>query len=303
MLYNEKLEQFKDDVDRAVGKLFAKAFDKQSHPNDLFLILIHGHYDQDLIKNGAGLNPYVFGPGRDGLKHDNEYDFFKWFQGVYLLTGNPIKHREFLKTQKDWYLHQKIVTQMEFLVYLKLWESDFFLKTIYNLCRLIHGEPYNWNTVFGNSRKTLIEDDIKKKCRKIVPKFSELIEETYIRQIRNAAAHSQHWISGDFMNFFNHDPKAGLYLKSINYETWEVIFHKSLLLYNGLANFAREYENIYRERALHLHFGLDVKGINQRSKTKSNFIRLFDPSDINSRWIWYQTYSDYYIKKVHIISY
>lgn len=293
MFYAEKLNQYAESVKKAVDKLFDKAYAKQSDSSDLLLVILHGFYNHELNTTnyrGYNFNPFVFGLGEEGMMNLSQFEFWDTFRKNAMIYGSASKHQEYLKSKNTWHAEQSMNTQIELMVYLKFWESDYVLKQLYNVCRLIHGQPYDWYKKLGNSRKHLIEFDIKASSRNACPKFHNLIQESYIRQIRNAAAHSQYRISGDYLNLYNYDPCSGFLLKSITIEKWEEIFHKTMLLYNFIIDNLNKYEQQYREEVLDRHFGHRLRVVKKGGSTEYAWLRLFDPNDIGSRWVWYENY-------------
>lgn len=269
MLSNQLLIALNTEVKKAVDKLFEKAHSNQAHEGDLLLTIVHAFYNNDVILNNS---PYVFGPGSEGLIENSQNDFIKQY----------IKNSERISSLIG---EVNFLYQFELMLYLKVWESDLMLKRLYNLCRLIQGEEYDWDKVLNadTSRKHLIDHDIKKKTQRLIPKFYNLIDEIYLRQIRNAAAHSQFRITSTHIILYNTNVENDMPLKNVTLDCWTNIFHKTLLLQNAITANINKYDKIYRSKALGKQYGHLVK----LGNGKENWIRLENSNNLKSRWIWY----------------
>ena len=258
MLYIDTLDGHLDESKEALQSLFQKVKKNQSDENDLLLVLLNGFHSEGLV--GSGLSPFMFGPGIESYVEQTQYDFFHSFRTTYLRKSKA----EFLKEEQlndEWYKKYHTITQLELLVYLKLWESDLLLKQMYNLCSLLlHGNSYDWyKTTKGEGRKSLIEDQIIKTCKNKAPKFHRFIDSIYNRQIRNAAAHSQFYILGNHISFTNHDHDNGHDLHQLSIDEWETTFHRTVLFYNSFIRTSQDYSRRYKDEAKDKHFGKKIR--------------------------------------------
>jgi len=63
MLFEETINEYKDEVETAVGQLYDKAYQNQMHETDLLLVLENGlkkDYDQATLKR-LKMSPYQIG--------------------------------------------------------------------------------------------------------------------------------------------------------------------------------------------------------------------------------------------------
>ena len=288
MLYIDTLDSHRNESKEAIQSLFHKVKKNQSYENDLLLVLLNGFYNESLV--GSGLSPFMFGPGIESYTEQTQYDFFHSFRTTYLQKSKA----EFLKDKQlndDWYRAYHTITQLEMLVYLKLWESDLLLKQMYNLCcRLLHGNPYDWyKTTKGEGRKYLIEDQIIKRCKNKAPKFYHFVSSIYNRQIRNAAAHSQFHISGDSISFTNHNPGDNHNLHQLSVDEWETIFHRTVLFYNSFIGTSQGYFQKYKDEAKYEHFGKKIRTTRSDGNQSYEWVKYLSDRD---RWIWYENWNE-----------
>jgi len=136
-LLNEKYRLLKPGFD----KLYDLAFQNQTHPGDLLVVHQNGFYNPKVYEWDnipEKLSPYMMGPGSEGHSENTHHDFI----GHYVknnttqetLVGylkrviyNPAKVHEIHKLE----IHEGFSIQTEMLIYLKIWESDAFIKSLY----------------------------------------------------------------------------------------------------------------------------------------------------------------------------
>jgi hypothetical protein len=305
MLYKDKLDSFNRISQNAVEDFFKKCKQNQSDPNDLLLVILHGFFDESILQTrkigNKKLSPYVFGHGYEGLANDTQYQFFHQFRLTYFTNNSREDYIKYNTNENPgWKNYYHIITQLELLVYLKFWESDFILKQLFNMSsNLLHGKEYDWyKSMKDSGKKNLIENQIIRSCKKRAPKFYDYLRKSYSRQIRNAAAHSQFWIVGDHINFNNYDPNDGHCLKTLNIEDWEDIFHRTIMLYNYLIKYTEEFKKEYANEVRGKHFGKRVRITNKGKLIKYEWLRL---DESNDRWIWYNNWKEFNIKRFNII--
>lgn len=297
MLYLDRLKFFEKEAEIAVGSLFTKAEKNQDHENDLLLVLIHGHYN-DTFKQ---LSPYMFGDGREGLADQAQYDFFHSFRTSYITKDNRQDFITSLDVDKHKAMKQyHIITQLELLIYLKFWESDYILKQLYNLSsNLLNNKAYDWHKDMKSAgKKSLIEDLIIKASKNKAPKFYNYISTIYSRQIRNAAAHSQFWLSGDNLNFNNFDPQEGHMLKTLQITEWEDIFHKTIQFYNFFIAKRNELNKRFFVEAEDKHFGKQIRIVKNDGTIQFEWLKCIP---FPYRWQWYKSWAKTGIKTFHIL--
>ena len=132
--------------------------------------------------------------------------------------------------------------------YQLIWENGFFLKTLKEISHLLNGENYDWELDIDSktraTRSNYIKDAIITKFSK-TPKFQNLLEEAYNKDLRNAIAHTQYRliqggivltsIKGD-----NHQPFYG-----IAFEQWEEIYSKAWFLLRYIFSGLKDIMELY----------------------------------------------------------
>ena len=128
------------------------------------------------------------------------------------------------------------------LIYLKVWESDLFIKRLYQFARIINNEHYDWyfkisessrDRTSNGTRQNIIRSKIKDRFKIKSPIIYNLLKNTYNTQIRNSIAHSNYSFLNRYIhlnNFIKSDPFSQN--KSITFDEWINIFHSTLILHN-----------------------------------------------------------------------
>lgn len=80
---------------------------------------------------------------------------------------------------------------IEMMIYSHLWESVYFLKSLYRLTNILTGKGYKWNvTIPEYKRHNFIVDEIINPLKQKDSKLGAIIEKGYCSIIRNAFAHA-----------------------------------------------------------------------------------------------------------------
>jgi len=287
MLFEETLLQYENYVKEAVEELFKTAFSKQLNENDLLLVLQNGlkqNYSAETLKR-LKITQYSIGPDYIGLRYNSFYDFINQYRKAIFKKSDHID--EINKQHADRKYFYNYFIEQELLIYLKFWETDLILRRLYNLSRLARGLNYSWDysqNLF-NERRKLVKMEIQKNLQNITPKFCQLIEDIYSRQLRNAIAHSQYYLLYDTIILTNKSDKPFYKIHSIELKDWEVLFHKNILFYNYLIHFLNEYSTIYQNLAEDKQNGLMIifPDKNIKGNNETGWVR-YDKAV--SRWNW-----------------
>ena len=287
MIFEETLQTYKDSVKKAVGELFRKAYSNQVNDTDLLLVLENGlkqNYSQEQLAR-LKITPYFIGPEIVGLRYHGFYKFINEYRNLIFKKAD---YKEEFKKQfsERNYLYYYTLEQ-ELLIYLKFWETDLILRRLYNLSRLARGLNYEWeyHQDFFNDRRKLVKEEIQNNLKKITPKFYNLLDETYSRQIRNAVGHSQFYFLYDSIILTNKKEKPYYKLDSITFNDWELLFHKNILLYNFMIYYYNLYSKKYQNQVKDKHFGLLISfpEKNTLGNYKTGWVK-YDKS--YSKWRW-----------------
>jgi hypothetical protein len=272
MIFTEIHDEERQKIRPVLAGLFDLAQKNQSHPQDLFLLINLGYYDKKLENNDLGLCKYVLGlPGEAGLEYKAAYDFIDEYR-----TGNLTSLDEFITYKQSIrhnhaeyqnLLRQEFITiQIEQLIYLKFWESNFIIRQLYQLVRLAHGDGYDWDfDTIKKSRKKILTELVRNKLEQSHESFVDLFDSCYNSQIRNAIAHSLFYTIGDTIVFTNHQHNKGDNISSFSFDQWRPYIHKTLVIFDELIRLRQVVDAAYRRKAIAYGNKLEFK-----LKTKSH---------------------------------
>jgi hypothetical protein len=175
-----------------------------------------------------------------------------------------------------------ITIQVEQLIYLKFWESNFIIRLLYQLSRLANGEDYDWDfDTIKKSRKRILVESVRNKIEPLLKPFAELFDCCYNSQIRNAIAHSLFYTIDDTIILTNYKHNPGDTISSITFEEWRPYIHKTLVIFDEFIRVRQIIDKFYQNRASSTNNKLEF-----RLKTKShNELRTIDysPNELN-KW-------------------
>lgn len=269
MLFKDILNRKTSELQTEFDLLFDDILKNQTHDGDLLLIRINGFYNPEVHtwKNlSEKLSPYMIGPNKEGHSDNLHYEFINNYRTAGIVS---LDHLDYLK-QHEWspergkvideIVDQESLTiQLEMLVYLKIWEADFFIKKLYQLTRLSLGKSYDWHFRISESnrdkkatgtREKIIRKLVRDKLEKRYPKIYQAIKNAYRTQIRNSIAHSKYSFLGRNIhpnNFIKNDPASQL--KSLTFDEWIEMFHDTMVIYNLIIRLFNQVDNLYEEVA------------------------------------------------------
>lgn len=281
-LYNEQLKV----IQNLFQQVFEEAMKNNSGRNELLLVSLNFGYMSDSVSlildnlNNSGANYSK----QKRLIYDDAHrgwvwDTFQKFISQYISNSN---HNDSIAPEK-----QEFLIQIEMLIYLKFWESDYILNYLHRFSEILKGNGYHWEEkLTGYKRNEKIND--------IIQNFSanglkNILAETYKENIRNSIAHSQYSFifpaqidlntydtskknkqeknefrekikTSCFLNKRGNwceysalcDPKEkGCWSAPLSFEDWNKIFTQTCLIYQGIIRLDEIIENhfqkIYRE--------------------------------------------------------
>lgn len=216
-------DKYNEEVRIVIRELFNICKQTMKHPGDLLVCQQNGF---------IGLGAPSLGIGITGLNYMQQLN-----QIVYPGIGKTTNNNECFVNSRSIFFNgttdfeQSIEEEMH--RYHLIWENGYFLKTLKEISHLLNGENYDWeldiDSKTGATRSNYIKDAIITKFSK-APKFQNLLEETYNKDLRNAIAHTQYrLIQGGIVltsiKDNNHQPFYG-----ITFEKWEEIYSKAWFL-------------------------------------------------------------------------
>ena len=242
MLYLNLLEKYRKLLNPEFQLLEKKIIENQKYFGD-FLLVYTNFFKSDFPKNNS---PYKMGPNFEGLSGITHFNFIDTYRKINILENDLI---EIPIGQK------KLSIQIEMLIYLKIWECDYFIKKLYQIARLLNGESYDWNfkisydnydkTATGTRHK-ILREHIRDKFKTHLPELFNAFKESYITQLRNAIAHSQYYLQNDVIGLNNYDEKSKFCkLRSLSFKDWSKIFHITQVIYNEYLLFIDRINNFY----------------------------------------------------------
>jgi hypothetical protein len=271
MIFTDLLNQKNKLVFPELRKLVDMAHANQTHPGDLLLISENGSYEYDPpILNGEQMAPFLLGPGKEGLSFHTHSDFIKRFIDDNIITDSTYEEyrsrltyseerKEEINNLQEAEAHS---IQLEMLVYLKIWESDAFIKRLYQLVQLMKGKDYDWHfkilehekeegVHYTDKRDPLIRSKIRESIKTAgLTNLYDAIKSGYVTQIRNAIAHSQFHILGTGIVLNNYKKGSkGSPFPAITFDDWTHMFHSSLIVYVCLGHQMNRISQLYSELA------------------------------------------------------
>lgn len=302
MIFKDKLKDVHNSLATEFEKLFKLAWDNQSFPTDLLLIVANGWHDPSLegmkTSKGKPMSQYVVGPGSEGHSDETHYTFIHDYRQKF----SEYSLEEYLKLhvwsserreEIDALLSEEEMTiHLETLVYLKIWEGDFFIKRWFQFVQALNGESYDWHFKIQNSNRDVgngtRQDLIRKQIRDRIKPFSEPIFDSfktaYQTQIRNAIAHSNFSFLGRNMHLHNYvkeDPASQLH--NLEFDNWIEMFHTTLVLHNFSIWLKDRINTVYAQMFEHNPESALIR-ITKEDGTETFYPLMYIPE--REKWTW-----------------
>jgi len=246
MLFEELIEARELIVKTACDELINTAFAKQTHPQDVWLVINHSFYDN---------TQFAFGPNDIGYSEDTHNNFIAWY--VETCQANKVNFIEEQKKNTELKELAELSVNIEKSIYLKIWEADMIIKYLYQLSLLCQGINYDWyfnvpTYSRDGSKQDIIRLEIRDKLKPICPKFYNLLKDTYVPQLRNAIAHSQYSFDDRIIKYLNYsdNPKAHSGISTLTFDEWSIYFLNTILLYKSVRERFEIEMEIYCQKAL-----------------------------------------------------
>lgn len=285
-------------------RLFDDILKNQTDQGDLLLVRINGFYDAEIHNWNIGkkMSPYVIGPSKAGHSEGLHYEFIHDYRTQNLLQQT---HEDYLK-QLEWNPDKKAErdilisqeeksVQLEMLIYLKIWESDMFIKKYYQIVRLVHGEPYDWHFLIQESsrgekgtgnRDTIIRELIRNRLKDKYPEIYKAFKDAFRTQIRNSIAHSKYSFQSRNIhpnNDIKDDPFAQI--RNVPFDEWIDMFHNTMLLYNESIRFMKKIGELYSAAAQNNNLQFPIRITRKDPEEKTEYELLSHRVQFND-WNW-----------------
>lgn len=223
MIRESYANKYNNEVHVIIHELFNTCKITMVHPGDLLVCQQNGF---------IGLGAPCLGMGETGLNYYKQLN-----QIVYPGIGTISKDDNcFIKSRDiffDGTTEFENSVEDEMHKYLLIWENGYFLKTLKEISHILNGEHYDWeldiDSKTKNTRSNYIKNSIIEKFSK-VPKFQNLLNQAYNKDLRNAISHTQYNLvqGGIALTNIKGDEKQPFY--GITFEQWEEIYSKSWFL-------------------------------------------------------------------------
>lgn len=306
MLFTDVLDAKYRELRPQFEQLYQLILINQTHDSDLLLVHLNAFYNPKVHtwdKLDEKMSPYMFGPNYEGHSEHTHHDFI----GQYIkhnMSDNALadylKNVEYSQERRKEIdvlnFDESISIQTEMLIYLKIWESDTFIKKFFQLANLLEGNVYDWHYKLmttsrekgtTGSRDVIIRNKIRDKFRNVIPRLYDAFKNTYNFQIRNSIAHSQYSILGRYIqlnNYVKEDPYSQLKVQSFG--EWIERFHETLVLYTLYHELLNTINNNYGVVASQMGDVVPIR-ISRKDPVEEIEYREIHFRDFFKDWSWY----------------
>ena len=218
MITKDIFYHISDMVSESVNKAFETVY-WNANIGDYYLFLARAD------KNDTGTSmeiPYYYESEIDELREQSRIHFLEMY------INNCYSSHSFLTEDND------LTLTFELLLYMQMWGEKSFLKKLRRLATLCEGKSYEWeidipvtgmHNFIGPCRTAFENNKLK---------IAKFIQESYLSQIRDAAAHDEYYFTSDRIVFTNFKNKA-YQIASEKIDDWTLRFVKTFLLYYHLS--------------------------------------------------------------------
>ena len=123
---------------------------------------------------------------------------------------------------------------IEMMIYCHLWDSSYFLKSLYRLARIINGDGYKWEAKIPEHKKhEFIVNEIIAPLKSCNSPLGDILEKGYNSDIRNAFAHSLYNVDVSSKEIYTCTRRGQ---RTYKFDEFQKIFLYSVILMNQLQN-------------------------------------------------------------------
>lgn len=297
MLFKEILDAKYKELRPQFEQLYRLILTTQTHESDLLLVHLNAFYNPEVREWDnleERMSPYMFGPNHDGHSEHTHHDFI----GEYIKHNmsdmtlpdylREVEHSEKRRKKIDMLnFDESISIQTEMLIYLKIWESDTFIKKFFQFANLLEGNAYDWHyklkttsreKATTGTRDVIIRNKIRDKFKEKIPRLYKAFKDTYNFQIRNSISHSQYSILGRCIQLNNYtEEDAYCQLRVQSFEEWIDRFHETLVVYT-----------LYHEVLASINNNYGVVASQIENKVSIRITRKDPKDDIEYKDIYYR---------------
>ncbi len=178
---------------------------------------------------------------------------------------------------------------IEMMIYCHLWDSRYFLKSIYRLAAILDGKGYQWSpNIPENGKYSFINDNIISPLQEKNINLGSLVSKAFNSNIRNAFAHSSYNVSVEAREIYT---RTRLGYHTYSFEEFQRTFLYSVILMYMLHNYLETNHNAAAEKnnaltdAFYTPDGLKVQVYGQmitrsgKLQPELSLVRIHKPND------------------------
>lgn len=269
MLFKDILSDRTKILEPEFDRLLEDTFRNQTHIGDLLLAQENGRYKAEVLSYsipGTKFSPFVIGPDKEGHSYNLHYEFIHAYRSQAIASSTYQEFQELIKYNPDkkeeveaLKKFEELTIQLEMLIYLKIWESDLFIKRLYQLASLAQREPFDWYFSISQSnrdsestgtRENILRKRVRDRLSEHYPIISEAMKTAYRTQIRNSIAHSNYSFLSRHIHPNNHILDKESQIRSLPFEDWIFMFHDTMVIYYQVIRLFNIIHERYRDIAM-----------------------------------------------------
>ncbi len=130
---------------------------------------------------------------------------------------------------------------IEMMIYCHLWDSEYFLKSLYRLSRILCNNGYEWDCKFPERGKyEFIKSHIIQPLKDKGLSLGNIVVNAYDSNIRNAFAHSLYNVEVESRKIYTRTKQSN---KTYTFDEFQRLFLYSVILMNKLENYLETNHN------------------------------------------------------------
>lgn len=115
--------------------------------------------------------------------------------------------------------------RLQMLAYSQFWECRAVQRLLAQLVGIAEGRAYEPRLLLNDRPRTSnLYQSIISRTEKMELMIAKFLHGVYSNQVRNAFAHSEFCVLGEYISLFNYDSKKESYVPSLRLETWDTLF-------------------------------------------------------------------------------
>lgn len=133
--------------------------------------------------------------------------------------------------------------RLQMLAYSQFWECHAVQRLLAQIVGIVVGNDYEARLLLDGRPKTFnLYESIISRTEKMDLMIAMFLSGIYSNQVRNAFAHSEFCVLGDYICLFNYDTKKENHVPSLKLETWDALFKFTSEFIVAFFDMRRSYE-------------------------------------------------------------